>query len=140
MLASGLGLARLNNENGLYLVAWDGSEPIGHAYLALTDPPELQDVSVLPAHRRQGVASALTRAAEEAALASGHDRLTLTVSVASAGAQALYASLGYEATGEAPRRVQGTVQIRSGPLEVDDTLLVWHRKLAAVDSAASRSS
>jgi RimJ/RimL family protein N-acetyltransferase len=97
--------------------------------VALTDPPELQDVSVLPPYRRQGVASALTRAAEETALASGHDELTLTVSVASSAAQALYASLGYQDTGQAPRRVQGTVQIRSGPLEVDDMLLTWHKTL-----------
>jgi len=140
VLSSGLGLARLNNENGFYLVAWNGSEPIGHAYLALTDPPELQDVSVLPSHRRQGVASALTRAAEEAAVDSGHEQLTLTVSTAAKAAQALYASLGYEDTGLAPRRVTGTVQIRSGALEVDDTLLTWQRKLKAVDSAYSGSS
>jgi ribosomal protein S18 acetylase RimI-like enzyme len=140
VLGSGLGLARLNNENGFYLVAWNGAEPIGHAYLALADPPELQDVSVLPPHRRQGVASALTRAAEETAVAMGHKQLTLTVSAASSAARALYASLGYEDTGQAPRHVKGTIEIRSGPLEVDDTLLTWHRKLEAVDSAPSRSS
>ena len=38
-----------------------------------------------------------------------------------------------------PRRVQGTIQIRSGPLEVEDTLITWEKKLA-VDSGPSRSS
>ena len=41
-----LGLARLGQGGGFYLVAWEGEEPLGHAYLALTDPPELQDVAV----------------------------------------------------------------------------------------------
>ena len=43
-----LGLARLGQGDGYYLVAWEDDEPVGHAHLALTDPPELQDVSVRP--------------------------------------------------------------------------------------------
>jgi [ribosomal protein S18]-alanine N-acetyltransferase len=152
VLAAGLGLARLPRDDGsFYLVAWEGDDPCGHAHLALTDPPELQDVEVLPAHRRRGVATALTRAAEHEALARGHTVLTLTVSVDNEAAQAVYRALGYRETGVPPRRVQGVVQIRSGPLEVDDTLLTWERTLvpsesappdpdAAVDSADSRSS
>ncbi|HYX87684.1 MAG TPA: GNAT family N-acetyltransferase, partial [Gaiellales bacterium] len=53
-----LGLARLGGGAGVYLVAWEGDVPLGHAHLALTDPPELQDVEVRPEHRRRGVASA----------------------------------------------------------------------------------
>jgi hypothetical protein len=41
-----LGLARLYQGNGFYLVAWDDEEALGHAYLALTDPPELQDMAI----------------------------------------------------------------------------------------------
>ena len=130
VVAAGLGLARLHQPgDGFYLVAWDGDEPVGHAHVALADPPELQDVEVLPAHRRRGVATALTRAAEAAVAAEGHERLTLTVSAAGEAAQALYRSLGYADTGLPPRRVQGTITIRSGPLEVDDTLLTWEKLL-----------
>lgn len=130
VLAAGLGLARLPRDDGsFYLVAWKGDEPLGHAHLALTDPPELQDVEVLPAHRRQGVATALTRAAERETLARGHAVLTLTVSVDNEAAQAVYRRLGYRDSGAPPHRVQGTVQIRSGLLEVDDTLLTWQREL-----------
>jgi GNAT superfamily N-acetyltransferase len=139
VLESGLGLERLDQGNGFYLVAWDGAEPLGHAYLMLTDPAELGDVSVRPEHRRRGVASALTRAAEREARARGHDRLRLTVSDENAGAQALYRGLGYVDAGIPPRRVRGTIQIRSGPLEVDDTLLTWEKRLP-VDSAQPRSS
>jgi GNAT superfamily N-acetyltransferase len=140
VLAAGLGLSRLPRGDGsFYLVAWDGDAPLGHAHLALDDPPELQDVSVLEAHRRRGVASALTRAAEHAAAARGHTRLTLTVSVDNEAAQALYRKLGYRDTGLPPRRVTGTVQIRTGPLEVDDTLLTWERTLSISASPVRRA-
>ncbi|MGN6378273.1 MAG: hypothetical protein ACTHNU_04925, partial [Gaiellales bacterium] len=48
-----LGLARVGQGDGFYLVAWDGDEPAGHAYLALTEPPEMQDVEVRAAYRRR---------------------------------------------------------------------------------------
>lgn len=124
-----LGLDRLDQGDGFYLVAWDDQEPIGHAYLALRDPPELQDVSVRPEHRRRGVASALTAAAERESWARGLDRLRLTVSVENEPAQALYRSCGYVDSGIPPKRVQGTILLRSGPLEVDDTLLTWEKRL-----------
>lgn len=124
-----LGLARLDQGDGFYLVAWAGDEPIGHAHLALTDPPELQDVSVRPEHRRRGIASALTTAAEREAAARGFDRLRLEVSAGSEPAQALYRKAGYRDCGVPPRRVQGTVMIRTGPLEVDDTLLTWEKRI-----------
>jgi ribosomal protein S18 acetylase RimI-like enzyme len=128
-VAAVLGLARLDQGDGFYLVAWDADDPLGHAHLALTDPPELQDVEVRPEHRRRGVASALTAAAEEAALVRGFGRLRVTVSVDNAPAQALYRGLGFVEAGIPPRRVQGTIQIRSGPIEVDDTLLTWEKTL-----------
>jgi ribosomal protein S18 acetylase RimI-like enzyme len=129
-VAAVLGLARLDQGDGFYLVAWDGDRPAGHAHLALTDPPELQDVEVAAAYRRRGVGSALTAAAEAEAQRRGFDRLRITVSVHNAAAQALYRALGYGDTGMPPRRVLGTVMIRTGPLEVDDTLLTWDKRLA----------
>ena len=147
VLAAGLGLARLPRGDGsFYLVAWEDDEPLGHAHLALGDPPELQDVEVLPQHRRRGVATALTRAAEEHARERGGPLMTLTVSVDNPAAQAVYRKLGYRDAGQRPKRVRGTVQIRSGPLAVDDTLLTWEKRLARedrdepVDSGGARSS
>jgi len=122
-----LGLARLNQGDGFYLVAWDGDEPVGHAHLALTEPPELQDVSVRPEHWRRGIASALTAAAEREARARGFDRLRLEVGVDAEAAQAFYRRAGYVDAGLPPRRVVGTIVIRTGPLEVDDTLLTWEK-------------
>jgi [ribosomal protein S18]-alanine N-acetyltransferase len=88
-------------------------KPAGHAYRALISPPELQDVEVRERFRRCGIASALVAAVEPAARAAG----------------ALYARLGFSDTGEPARRVVGTVQIRTGSLEVDDLLLTWAKGL-----------
>jgi GNAT superfamily N-acetyltransferase len=60
-----LSLSRLGRGDGFYLVACEEEEPLGHAHLALTESPELQDVSVRPEHRRRGIATALTAAAEK---------------------------------------------------------------------------
>jgi GNAT superfamily N-acetyltransferase len=128
-VATVLGLARLHQGDGFYLVAWEGDEPLGHVYLALTDPPEVHDVSVRPEHRRRGVASALIAAAEHQTRAHG-DRLRIAVSVDNQAAQALYRALGYVDAGVPPKRVQGTIVIRTGPIEVDDTLLTWEKRLA----------
>lgn len=124
-----LGLARLPSDKGFYLVAWEGEEPLGHAHLALTDPPELQDVAVRPEYRRRGIASALTAAAEREAGVRGFDRLRVSVGVDNAPAQTLYRRCGYVDIGIPPRRVQGTITIRTGPIEVDDTLLTWEKEL-----------
>ena len=125
-----LGLARLDQGDGFYLVAWSGEAPVGHLHLALTDPPELQDVFVVEEQRRRGIAVALTAAAEDEARTRGFDRLRLGVSIDDAGAQALYRRCGFVDTDVPPKRVHGTIVIRTGPIEVDDTILTWEKDLA----------
>ena len=46
---------------------------------ALTDLPELQDLSVRSVYRRRGIATALTRAAEHEARGLGFDPMRLSV-------------------------------------------------------------
>jgi predicted GNAT family acetyltransferase len=133
-VAAVLRLARLGQSDGYYLVAWEDDEPVGHAHVALTDPPELQDVSVRPEYRRQGVATSLASAAEQAVVARGSARLRLSVSVDNDAALALYRQLGYGDVGVPPRRVQGTIRIRTGTIDVDDTLLTLEKSLDAVRS------
>ena len=119
-----LPLSRLGQPGGGYLVAWIGTEPIGHGHLDWREnPPELQDVFVDEAFRRRGVATALSAAAERAAAGAGHSTLSLTVSERNTAAIELYERLGYRRTADPPERVRGTVQLRTGPLEVDDVLL-----------------
>ena len=128
-VAAVLGLARLHQGDGYYLVAWEGDEPLGHVYLALTDPAELHDVSVRTEHRRRGVASTLIAAAERKVRGHGCDRLRIAVSIDNESAQALYRACGYGDAGLPPKRVEGTIEIRTGPIEVDDTLLTWEKRL-----------
>lgn len=129
VVGSALGLARLHQGDGEYLVAWDGTTPVGHVHVTRGDPPELQDLEVRDTHRRRGVASALLVAAEAGCAARGAERVRVAVSVDNDVARSLYASRGYHDVGIAPRRVVGTIQLRTGPIEVDDTLLSWEKDL-----------
>jgi GNAT superfamily N-acetyltransferase len=128
-----LPLSRLDKQQ-TYLIAWDGDDPVGHAHLAWDGThvgvPEIQDVFVLPGRRREGIASRLTRAAEEAVRARGFDRISLSVSAEkNDAAKQLYASLGYEDAGLEPVRVLGTIMLRGAPFDVDDTLSYLSKNL-----------
>ena len=118
-----------------YLVAWDGGLPVGHALIAWRGThlglPELQDVFVSPAHRRRGIATTLTRTAEETVRARGQDRISLSVSRAgNPGARRLYDGLGYVDAGVAPVRVDGVVMLRGEPFHADDTLVYLAKDLS----------
>jgi ribosomal protein S18 acetylase RimI-like enzyme len=106
---------------------------VGHAHVAWTGTklgvPEIQDVFVLTELRRQGVASELTRAAERLAAERGHTRISLSYGIANEGARHLYEGLGYRDAGLEPVRVQGTIVVREGPIEVDDTLIYLVKEL-----------
>jgi hypothetical protein len=62
--------------------------------------------------------------------AAGHPRLTLTTSSENAGGISFFERLGYKRTADPPERVQGTIQIRGRPVEVDDTLLRLQKELS----------
>jgi RimJ/RimL family protein N-acetyltransferase len=86
-----------------------------------------------PGASAPSVASALTAAAERESRACGFDRLRLTVSVENEPAQTLYSRCGYVDSGVPPKRVQGTILLRSGRPEVDDTLLMWEKRLLGAE-------
>lgn len=87
----------------VYLIAWDGAEPLGDGVLvtgAGDAVPELKNLNVRGAHRSRGVGSALIRAAEELCRAQRADRMQVGVSLDNPRARALYERLGYVGTGE----------------------------------------
>jgi GNAT superfamily N-acetyltransferase len=132
-----LPLSRLSEplgEESAYLVAWDERQPVGHAHIAWAGThlgvPEIQDVFVLPERRRQGIASQLTRAAEERVRARGWNRVSLSVSqVGNEPARSLYAKLGYVDAAVEPVRLTGVIVLRGRDVEVDDTLVYLTKPL-----------
>lgn len=124
-----LELARLNQGDGRYLVAWLGAVPVGHVHLTDDDPPEMQDLAVRPEYQRRGVGTALIAAAEREARGRHAAKICLDVSVANTAARRLYERNGYTATAEDPRRVDGIIHIRTGPIEVHDVLVSMEKQL-----------
>jgi GNAT superfamily N-acetyltransferase len=127
-------LGQQGEEHSLYLIAWEDSQPVGHAHIAWSGThlglPEIQDVFVLPEKRRCGIATELTHAAEEEARARGSDTISLSVSQeGNAPARLLYAKLGYVDAGVEPVRVSGPIMLRGRPFEVDDTLVYLTKHL-----------
>ena len=127
-----LPLARLGAHQ-TYLVAWDGDDPIAHAHIAWTRTrlgvPEIQDVFVREDRRREGIGEELMRVSERAVAARGHSRVSLSHGIGDARAKALYAKLGYREAGIEPQRVRGTIELRLGPVEIDDTLIYLVKEL-----------
>jgi GNAT superfamily N-acetyltransferase len=117
-----------------YLVAWEGSEPVGHAHVAWEETtlgvPEIGDVFVPAELRGRGIGTELSEAAEQLARRRGHRQISISASIANEGALRLYGRLGYRDAGLPPKRVQGTIIVRAGPLEVDDTLLYLIKDIA----------
>jgi GNAT superfamily N-acetyltransferase len=121
-----LPLSRLGQPGGGYLVAWDGAEPVGHAYLG---GGEVGDMWVLPERRGQGIGTALLGAAEEHARAAGAERLELLVRVDDEAVVRVYERAGFRRAGEPYRHVADLV-IRGEPLSVDEMLVRMAKPLA----------
>ena len=85
--------------------------------------PEIQDVFVAEARRREGIATELAHAAESAAAERGHAQVSLSYGIANDAARLLYERLGYRDAGIEPQRVQGVITLRGRRVEVDDTLV-----------------
>jgi ribosomal protein S18 acetylase RimI-like enzyme len=120
-------------EASTYLIAWDGAAAVGHAHIAWSGThlglPEIQDVFVLPDRRRRGIASALTESAEQRARSAGWSEISLSVGDRNAAARGLYEKLGYVDAAVEPVHVSGVVDLRRGPIEVDDTLVYLTKPL-----------
>lgn len=100
-------------ELGTLLIAFDGSEPVGAAFLAhkFTDPAlvdsmagtaVLDQLQVAPGRRREGIGTALVDAVEELARAQGYVSIALLVERDNPKAHRLYLRLKYEDWGNGP--------------------------------------
>jgi GNAT superfamily N-acetyltransferase len=119
-----LPLDRLDQPGGEWLVAWENGEPVGHLHLDWrSDPPLVQNLYVPESHRRRGVATRLSEAAEERVRARGYSRIGLDVDVENAEARALYEKLGYRERGTPPRHEKGDILLRGRPFSFDVVLI-----------------
>ena len=91
----------------IVLGAWDGAVLAGTVSLLLDCPPnqphraEIAKLMTRPSHRGRGVAVALMRAAEAAAVRRGRSLLVLDTAT-EGGAAGLYERLGFSLAGENP--------------------------------------
>ncbi len=94
----------------VYLIAWDGAEPVGHLNLRLRGrklpdrarrlrAAQVEDLRVARAHRRRGFATELMRRAAAEAAARSFRRVGLGVDIGNVPARRLYAQEGYEEAG-----------------------------------------
>jgi ribosomal protein S18 acetylase RimI-like enzyme len=87
--------------------AWDGDLLVGTVSLLLDLPPnqphraEIAKMMTRLSHRNRGIATALLRAAEAAAIARGRSLLVLDTATED-GAAGLYERMGFTLTGEIP--------------------------------------
>ena len=108
----------------LVLVARRGEQIAGTVQLDLATPPnqphrgEIKKLLVHPSARRHGIARALMVSIEAQARAAG--RTLLTLDTASAGAEQLYASLGYVRVGVIPG-----FSVRPDGRELEGTMVMY---------------
>ncbi len=92
-------MARATEKTGL-LARWN-ERPAGAAFAAIHEGLcMVHAVEILPEHRRQGVASWVMRAAAFWAQARGAEQISVLCTQANEGANRLYSSLGFAATGQ----------------------------------------
>ena len=103
-------LERQRRGEALYLIAWRGETPVGHAVLksphAVELAPgrrascsEIEDLFVTAAERRRGIGGLLLDAAEREAQRQGFTRVGLAVGVDNAAARRLYEQRDYADSG-----------------------------------------
>jgi GNAT superfamily N-acetyltransferase len=83
--------------DGVFLVAWAGSDPVGCAAFKRLDgrTAEVKRVHVAERARRRGAGRALMLSLEDEARARGYERLRLDIGDRQPAAMALYLDLGY---------------------------------------------
>lgn len=90
----------LVNPLAFYRLAWEDKVLLGYIGVWMVgDEGTVNNIAVLPSHRRQGIGKKLMGLAEEECTARKMRLLTLEVRERNAAAQALYTAMGYQPVG-----------------------------------------
>ncbi len=96
-------LDKFNHGESVIFLAWEGPKAVGFTQLfpsfssvSMARTFWLNDLYVLPSHRRQGIGSLLLDAAMAYGRAMGAVRISLTTDIANATAQATYEAKGWQ--------------------------------------------
>ena len=96
--------SEIDDSSCVYRGIFDGEALVGYAGMrTVLDEGYINNVAVLPAYRRQGLARALLTELEKDAAALRLSFMTLEVRESNLPARTLYASLGYVPVGLRPR-------------------------------------
>ena len=94
---------KFNHGESVIFLAWDGPTPVGFTQLfpsfssvSMARIFLLNDLFVVPSHRRQGVGAGLLDAAVQYGRSLGAVRLSLTTNIANLTAQATYEARGWK--------------------------------------------
>jgi ribosomal protein S18 acetylase RimI-like enzyme len=124
-------------EEADYLIAWRGSEAVGHLLLRWQGPlprpledraagiPYIEALVVKEQVRARGIGSRLMAAAEEKVIGRGISSAGLAVAVENWPAMAFYARRGYELTGFDPFDVSWSYVDHDGALNVEEERCVY---------------
>lgn len=126
----------------VFFVAHEGDQYVGHAKLVWQpdypgfverDLPEIQDLNVLPAYRKQGTGTALIHACEVMA-AGRHDEIGIGVGLHPGynNAQRLYSKLGYILDGRGVHYDDKPI-IKGHSYRFDDDLVICFTKRLTIE-------
>ena len=132
-------VARQERGDVVYLIAWRGERPLGHALLKWKgsddaavagrlnkECPDIEDLFVVEDARRCGVGTRLLRAAEHRVLERNIRRVGLSVGVETNDpARRLYERLGYRDAGFGPYLEQGEYRGADGEIHRWQELCVY---------------
>jgi ribosomal protein S18 acetylase RimI-like enzyme len=130
-------LARQARDEGLYLFAWLGSEPVGHAFLLWANSrvgvgtAALEDLGVEPEWRRQHIGTDLMARCESESRGRGLEQIAFSVGVDNGPAREFYLRLGYaEKEGELPHTLRyRTIDAAGAPRTAEEVCTTFAKRL-----------
>ena len=123
-------LSELRNDVACYLVLTVDDRIVGYGGMwTLYDEAHVTNIAVLPEYRRRGFAKKMLLSLMAWAIQRGAEKMTLEVRETNAGAQQIYAGLGFLQQGRRPRYYDDTGEA---------ALLLWNENIKATVASCGK--